>query len=579
MTFQRGSHEPVNPTGGSAAGPPLDLVRLAADLEPRAARLDRFVQGLASVLQRFQERAAGEDPASIFADFEAPDASHESLRVLNEASTSARHDLAVLRSDVRILVRANPSDVEPPIVGKIRDIGLAASALATRFESFARSAREWLATPGAAAHVPSPAAVDGLRAFTTIADRALRDVAEGAFVIQREDGHDEFGALPGGAIAAAPGATAAAATGATAAPTGAIAATTGATAAVSAATASAPGAASTTGATASAPGAASTTGATASAPGAASTTGAASDFGAATAVRRRLPSVRQGAVLAAAAAGGSWKGLSLAALRESRALIPLGASGAVAAVVLVAVIAANSLPPGPTADPSGVASAAASPSASDGGVAVGSASPATSPGASPGDTPGPSLEPGQTPPPTPRPGSSPAPSTPGSTPRPSSAPTPIPPGATPTPPGATPRPTPAPTPVPTPTPTLEPGAAADQFGARVTAGANAADALLDQITAHVQAVDFAAAKATAQDLETLAATERAWLQAHPPAACYQTHHTNALARYADLIAAAVEIQADADAQNANAIHNEVASGIADVAALKQAASKAMAACP
>ena len=89
-----------------------------------------------------------------------------------------------------------------------------------------------------------------------------------------------------------------------------------------------------------------------------------------------------------------------------------------------------------------------------------------------------------------------------------------------------------------------------------------------------QAGDFAAAKAAAQDLENLAAAERAWLLAHPPATCYETHHANALARYADLIATAVEIQADADAANANAIFNDVAGGHADVAALKLAANKA-----
>jgi len=103
--------------------------------------------------------------------------------------------------------------------------------------------------------------------------------------------------------------------------------------------------------------------------------------------------------------------------------------------------------------------------------------------------------------------------------------------------------------------------------------------MLTSINASSQAADFAAAKATAQNLETLAAAERAWLQAHPPATCYETPHTNALARYADLIATAVEIQADADAQNTNAISNDVASGHVDVAALKQAATKAAHDCP
>ncbi|MCI0344437.1 MAG: hypothetical protein L0221_03190, partial [Chloroflexi bacterium] len=202
MTFQRGSDEPANPSGGPPAEPSLDLARLAADLEPRAARLERFVTGLASVLGRFVERSRGEDPAEIFADFEAPDASHEALRVLNEASTSARHDLAVLRRDIRPIVRANASGVEPAIVGRIREAGLASGALAARYESFATTAREWLATPAAAEHGPSLAAIEGLRGFISIADRALRDVAESAFIIEREDGHDEFGIVPGEAAAA-----------------------------------------------------------------------------------------------------------------------------------------------------------------------------------------------------------------------------------------------------------------------------------------------------------------------------------------------------------------------------------------
>ena len=474
--------------------PSLDLARIAADLETRAGRLQRFVQGLVSVLERFEANARSDDPTDLLADFEAPEASHEALRVLTEASTATRHDLAVLRTDIHALMRASPDGARPAIVGRIHETGLAAEALMARFEAFQRETGERLAARGAGPSGAGGPAAQALQRFVANAERTLQDVADGALRVDQEDGH--LGLM------------------ANATPTGAAVRTV---------------------------------------------------------IIPPLPRNRErrrpAALLAMAAAGGAFTSWGSRLARANGTLGTLAAGGALATVVLVAVVVSSGTPAASGSPPN---SAGASQGGS-GGVAVGSTSPGASSEASPGSSePAVSLLPGQTPPPTPRPGSSPAPSSPGQSQPPASAS----PG-----PSTPPAPTPPPPPPPTPAPTLDPGAAADEFAARLTAAANSIDALLTSITTSVNAADFAAAKATAQNLENLAAAERAWLQAHPPATCYQTHHTNALARYGDLIAIAVEIQADADAGNANAIHNEVATGRGDVAALKLAASKAAAACP
>jgi len=480
--------------------PSLDLARIAADLETRAGRLQRFVQGLASVLERFEANARSDDPSDLLADFEAPEASHEALRVLTEASTATRHDLAVLRTDIHALMRASPDGARPAIVGRIHEAGLAAAALVARFVAFQRDTGERLAARGAGPSGASGPAAQALQRFVANAERTLQDVADGALRVDQEDGH--LGLM------------------ANATPTN-------------------------------------------------------------TAVRtviipplpRNGERRRPGALPALAAAGGAFTSWGSRLARANSTLGTLAAGGALATVVLVVVVVSSGTPSASGSPPSSAEASAGASQGGSGGVAVGSGSPGASSDASPGTSePAVSLLPGQTPPP----GSSPAPSSPGqsqppasASPGPSTAPTPTPPGVTP----------PPPTPVPTPAPTLDPGAAADAFAARVTSAANSIDAMLTSINASSQAADFAAAKATAQNLETLAAAERAWLQAHPPATCYETPHTNALARYADLIATAVEIQADADAQNTNAISNDVASGHVDVAALKQAATKAAHDCP
>ena len=486
--------------------PSLDLARVAADLETRAGRLQRFVQGLISVLERFESNARSDDPADLLADFESPEASHEALRVLTEASTATRHDLAVLRTDIHALMRASQDGARPAIVGRIHETGLAAAALKARFEAFQRESDQRLAARGAGPSGLASPAAQTLQRFVAIAGRTLEDLADGALRIEREDGH--LGLL------------------ANATPIGA-------------------------------------------------------------AVRtviippppRNAERRRPAALVAMAAAGGAFTGWAGRLARANGALGPLAATGALATVVLVAVVVSSGTPAGSGAPPTSAEASGAGSQSGSGGVAVGSISPGSSAEASPGSSePAVSLLPGQTPPPTF--GSSPAPSTPGQSQPPgsaspglSTAPTATPPGVTP------PPPTPRPTPAPTPAPTLDPGAAADQFAARVTAGADAVNALLGDITTATQAGDFAAAKAAAQNLENLAAAERAWLQAHAPASCYATQHTSALDRYAYVIAKAVEIQADADAGNANAIYLDVASAHNDVSSLKLAANKAAAACP
>ena len=491
MTVGRGSDEPADPRQGPPLEPAPDLARITADLETRAGRLQRFVEGLATVLDRFEAGARSDDPANLLADFEVPDASHEALRVISEASTATRHDLAVLRTDIHALIRARPQGARPAIVGRIQKTGLAATTLKVRFEVFQLETEERLASRGAGPSGPGGPAAQSLQQFVVIAVRTLHDVAEGAALIDSEDGH--LGLL------------------ANAAPRGAAARTVVIPPPPRNAEGRRPAA--------------------------------------------LLAGRRPAAILAMAAAGGAFTSWAGRIAKANGPIGPLAAGGAIATVVLIAVVASSGGPTDPGSSPSPPAATGAASPGGSGGVADASASPGSS-------EPAVSLLPGQTAPPTLGPGTS---LPPGATPGPSVAP-------------STPPPPPPPTPAPPP-PTLDPGAAADQFAARITAGANNVDALLGQITVATQAGDFSAARATAQTIENLAAAERAWLQSHPPAACYETHHTTALTRYAELIATAVEIQADADAGNANAIYQDLATGHNDVAALKLAANKAAAACP
>jgi hypothetical protein len=153
------------------------------------------------------------------------------------------------------------------------------------------------------------------------------------------------------------------------------------------------------------------------------------------------------------------------------------------------------------------------------------------------------------------------------------APGPSTPAPAPTPPRATPRPTQAHGPTPTP------ASGATLFNDRIVSAAGSIDGLLSTITSAVQDADLPMAAAAADDIASTAAGERSWLLAHPAAACYETFHESALGAYGDLIATASAIAQDAGAGDGNAIHREVASSHGDVSTLKQAGSKAIAACP
>jgi hypothetical protein len=130
-----------------------------------------------------------------------------------------------------------------------------------------------------------------------------------------------------------------------------------------------------------------------------------------------------------------------------------------------------------------------------------------------------------------------------------------------------------------PRPTLDPAtAAAIRFNERITTAAGSIDDLVNTITTAVRDADVAVAKSAAEDIATIASTERSWLLAHPPAACYDSFQDAAFARYGELTDTATAIAHDADADDINAIHRDVASSHGDVSALKQAGSKAISAC-
>ena len=117
-----------------------------------------------------------------------------------------------------------------------------------------------------------------------------------------------------------------------------------------------------------------------------------------------------------------------------------------------------------------------------------------------------------------------------------------------------------------------------KFGNRTSAAAAVIDGLLGTITTAVRDANLPAAASAANAMGATATTERSWLQSHPATACYQSVHEAAVAAYDELIATATAIAQNAEAGDANAIHPEVASSHGDVATLRQAGDKAVAAC-
>lgn len=117
-----------------------------------------------------------------------------------------------------------------------------------------------------------------------------------------------------------------------------------------------------------------------------------------------------------------------------------------------------------------------------------------------------------------------------------------------------------------------------QFGNRTAAAAAVIDGLLGTITTAVQDANLPMAASAANEMGATATSGRSWLQAHPALACYKPIQESAMAAYVELIATATAIVQNAEAGDANAIHPEVASSHGDVATLRQAGDKALAAC-
>ena len=240
-------------------------------------------------------------------------------------------------------------------------------------------------------------------------------------------------------------------------------------------------------------------------------------------------------------AGAMWR-----VLRRRRTRLIVEAAGVlvVGVVILVSALGEGNRTPGLTAGP-GSASVRPGRSAYP-GVALGSSEPSLSPAPEASTVPGSSGA-------APSPGPS------------SVAPAPPPP-----------RSTPRPTQQPAPTP--NPPAAVTQFGNRTATAATTIDGLLNRITTAVQNADFPTAASAANEIGATATRERSWLQSHPAAACYQSIQDSAMASYGELIVTAAAIAQTAEADDANAIHPQVASSHGDVSTLRQAGNKAVAAC-
>jgi hypothetical protein len=249
---------------------------------------------------------------------------------------------------------------------------------------------------------------------------------------------------------------------------------------------------------------------------------------------RRAPAAPIGAPLVA----GLWRAVGR---RRTRLVVEFAAVLLVGFVVLISALGRGGFPP--DSFPTDAASSGG-PGATAGEVAIASDAPS-------GSLPPSSAGPTATGPP----------------------PSPIAPSAAPPPPRATPRPTPAPAPTH--------GAvvlAVTRFADRVAAAAGSIDGLLDIVANQVQAADFAAAKSAADGIAAIATTERSWLLSHPAKACYRPYHDMAMATYGDLLASATTIATNADAGDAKSIHNDVAHSHLEISTLKQAGTKALAAC-
>jgi hypothetical protein len=185
--------------GGSTVrtGDPGESLNPAAqevELEARIARLERLVAGLGLVLERLQGARAALG-ATVFDDFDDPDASHEALDVLTASTRDARRDLMVLQRDVRTLVP--PRSSEHPLVARLGRLGESATHLAGRFDLYRRSIDRTMPAR-------SPATVERLNEFVAMVVQSLIDMVEVIDGLRRDGGQ---GALVASAAAQTPGRT------------------------------------------------------------------------------------------------------------------------------------------------------------------------------------------------------------------------------------------------------------------------------------------------------------------------------------------------------------------------------------
>ena len=113
------------------------------------------------------------------------------------------------------------------------------------------------------------------------------------------------------------------------------------------------------------------------------------------------------------------------------------------------------------------------------------------------------------------------------------------------------------------------GLAVDAFIAQVKAGRLAINSYLSTISSAASGANWATAKTAAQNMEARASAERAWLVAHPAAACYTAYWTEAKQSYLELINIGNAIEGLADAHDGSGIQDEVGFAHDETADLNQ----------
>lgn len=105
----------------------------------------------------------------------------------------------------------------------------------------------------------------------------------------------------------------------------------------------------------------------------------------------------------------------------------------------------------------------------------------------------------------------------------------------------------------TPDPEADPQLALAEFVLRLGGARETADRLMDELQRAAEAGDDEGVRSAALEIRALVDTERAWLAAHPPAACYAQAHRQADGMYVAFGVAADRAVAWADADGLAAI--------------------------